>query len=27
VQAPAQRGGDRPATFIADARRPPEPSR
>jgi ArsR family transcriptional regulator len=27
VQAPAQRGGDLPATFIADARRPPEPSR
>jgi hypothetical protein len=27
VQAPAQRGGDLPATFIADARRPPEPTR
>jgi ArsR family transcriptional regulator len=27
VQAPAQRGGDLPATFIADARRPPERSR
>jgi SAM-dependent methyltransferase len=27
VQPPAQRGGDLPATFIADARRPPGPSR
>jgi ArsR family transcriptional regulator len=27
VQAPAQRGGDLPATFIADARRPPERTR
>ena len=27
VQPPALRGGDLPATFIADARRPPEPSR
>ena len=27
VQPPAQRGGDLPATFVADARRPPEPSR
>lgn len=27
VQAPAQRGGDLPATFIADARRPPEKNR
>ena len=27
VQAPSLRGGDLPATFIADARRPPEPAR
>ena len=27
VQPPAARGADLPATFIASARRPPEPSR
>jgi hypothetical protein len=27
VQTPAQRGRDLPATFIADARRPPERAR